>query len=98
MGGGVGVVPTLSPKARLSSLDSSAADMSSLLNLPPSWPMALAVRGLPPLPPLLALVWLVAVGRSARFMLSTRWARSLARVEARLTTSRPELVRPVSPW
>jgi len=71
--------------------------MSSLLNLP-SWPMALAVRGLPPLPPLLALPWLVFVfvGLSARFMLSTKWARSDARVEAKLTTSSPLVV--VLPW
>ena len=31
-------------------------------------------------------------GLSARFMLSTRWARSEARVEARLTTSRHEVL------
>ena len=46
------MVPPLSPKARLSSLLSSAALRSNLLNLPPSWVADLAVRGRPPRTPL----------------------------------------------
>ena len=46
VGGGVGVLPRLSPKARFSS-ERSEAVKSSLLNLPLSWTIVLAVTGRP---------------------------------------------------
>jgi len=38
---------------------------------------------------LLTFLFAFEFGRSARFMDSTRWARSEAKVEAKLTTSNP---------
>ena len=43
VGGGVGVEPRLSPKAKLSSDDKSEEAKSSLLNLPLSWTMVVEV-------------------------------------------------------
>ena len=53
----------------------------------------LAVIGLPFLDMLALPEGWVGRGRSARFILSTRCARSEARVDAKLTTSNPDVLR-----
>ena len=100
VGGGVGVVTKLSPKTKLSYEDSSADDKSSLLNLPVTCTMVLKhmlklnqVRT--------ALTYLAL----AMFVLSEGWegrpfqpvsclppSRPYARVEAKLTTSSPDVL------